>query len=194
MSRAGGGCGKARSPRTAPSAYPRVLPSWVLTVPLLLGGAQAGLSARADPTTNTHQSWHLSVRADRLSVQLDRVPLGLVLAELARQSGFRVHLSEGVETAEVSNTFGRLPLDEGIERLLAGWPHAVLYAPGAAEAGGTPVRRIAQLVVLSPAGPASRAPQAGGEAGLDAALASPDPQVRIQATVACPTTGLEMVS
>lgn len=152
---------------------------WWIALGLLLGGLWTPV-ASGEEGRAAAASWSLSLHGDRLSVHLDRAPLGLVLAELARQGGFRVHLSTGVEAAVLSTTFERLPLDEGIERLLAGWSHVVLYAPGSEARGPGPLR-IAALLVLAPAGPPLRDSHAGGAAGLAAALASPDPQVRIQA-------------
>ena len=151
----------------------------VLLVGLLLG-LLPGVAAGAEPVPPLVVSWEVSLDGNALTVHANHAPLRLVLVELARQGGFRLHLGQGLEEAVVSTRFERLPLDEGLDRLLVGWPHAVLHASGTAGAGVRQVRRMTDLVVLAPAGAASREPPTGG-ASLAAALASPDPQLRIQA-------------
>jgi hypothetical protein len=122
----------------------------------------------------------VSLDGDRLTVHLDGVPLRLVLAELARQGGFRVRLSERLDAPVVSAHFERLPVDRGVAPLLARWSYAVLYAAGSV-AHGRSAGRITDLLVLAPAGPPHDGLQDGHASDSTAAPASPGPQERIQA-------------
>ncbi|PYM31660.1 MAG: hypothetical protein DME15_16955 [Candidatus Rokuibacteriota bacterium] len=87
---------------------------------LLLGvlGMLGSQSARAEPRNPGSPSWILAVQGDRLTVELHRVPLGEVLAELARQARLHVALSEATGHELVSASFRHVPLDQALRRLL----------------------------------------------------------------------------
>lgn len=70
----------------------------------------------------------LSIRGDRLSVTLRQVPVGDVLAELARLTGIQVSVEGAVATEMVSAEFTHLPLEEGLKRVLQGKKYALTYA------------------------------------------------------------------
>jgi len=114
-----------------------------------------------------------------VTAQLDRVPLPLVLAQLARQAGLHVSGGEAAGHVLVSTSFRDLPLAEGIQRLLGDQPHVLVYA-GAPAAPRTPPRwRISEIIVLAKAQPPAAAQPAGASKGWG--FADPDPEVRIQA-------------
>jgi hypothetical protein len=150
---------------------------WVAV--LLVGGPLGDVSAAGEAGPAGPAPWFVVVEGDRLTVQLDRVPLPLVLAEVARQAGLYVSGGEAAGDVLVSETFRDLPLAEGIQRLLGAQSH-VLVSARAPAAPGAPARwRISEIVVLSRA----QAPAAGQPAAASQAppRAVPDPQVRIQA-------------
>jgi hypothetical protein len=151
-----------------------------LTV-LVLMAAVGQSVGQADVNDPVQPAWVLSLDGDHLTVHLDEVPLRRVLAELARQGGFRVQLSERLDAPVVSAHFERLPLEEGLERLLAGWSYAVFHAASPGEPGRSTARRITEVLLLAPAGPPQEAVQEGYRPDATAALESPGPQTRIQA-------------
>ncbi len=67
----------------------------------------------------------LRVQGNRLTVQLDRVPLERVLAELARQAHLQVHFPPSLRADILSDAFD-LPLDQGLSRLLMRYSFAIL--------------------------------------------------------------------
>jgi HEAT repeat protein len=117
------------------------------------------------------------VAADRLTVQLDRVPLPLVLAQLAHQAGLQVAGSAAAEGVLVSVSFRDLPLAEGIQRLLGHQPHVLAYARAPAAPGAPGRWRLSEIILLSKAQPPA---EPAGDPGIPA-LEAPNPQVRIQA-------------
>jgi hypothetical protein len=144
----------------------------------LLAGSVCGLSASgavhaAEPT------FTLSVHGDRLTVQIDRVPLGRVLSELARQAKMRVEFPASIQNEYVSERFDNLPLEQGISRLLSGRSIATVYEAqsGQPQTANT-TRRVTELWVLPKHKPA------GSAIVLDswsdsAFLEEPDPSVRL---------------
>ncbi len=153
-------------------------------------------TANAVEPKKASPSWSLSVNGDRLTVNLDRVPLREVLTELGRQAHLHISLTEPAGRKLISDAFRSLPLDEGIDRLLNGHPHAVLYENRQSAPGVARVEKIREIVVLSGEGappyqPDDRAkvsePSVEPAAEIDAtaqvsaALQDPDPAVRIKA-------------
>jgi hypothetical protein len=149
----------------------------------------------AQVTPKTPPSWFLSVQDGRLTVNIDQAPLGDVLAELARQANFRVSLAESTGKQVISRAFRALPLHEGIDRLLMGHPHAVLYEEPSPSLEPSSVKKIREIVVLSDAGappsqltarpPTREADVKSGKdvdamARVSAALQDPDPAVRLK--------------
>jgi hypothetical protein len=157
----------------------------------------AGLStANAVDPKKASPSWSLSVNGDLLTVNLDHIPLREVLTELGRQAHLHISLTEPAGTKLLSDAFRSLPLDEGIDRLLNGHPHAVLYENRQSAPGVARVEKIREIVVLSGEGAPSYQPDDRAKASepsveLDAemdataqmntALQDPDPAVRIKA-------------
>jgi hypothetical protein len=119
------------------------------------------------------------VAGDRLTAQFDRVPLPLVLAEVACPAGLRVWGGDAAGDLLVSASFQDLPLAEGLQRLLGGQPHVLAYARAPADAAAPTRWRISEVVVPSRA-QRDAADQPPGDPRTPA-LADPDPQVRTQA-------------
>ncbi|HKA41021.1 MAG TPA: hypothetical protein VKF40_03435 [Burkholderiales bacterium] len=110
----------------------------------VLGGF-AGTAICADPQGASVPSFLLIARGDRLTVQLDRVPLRLVLSELTRVAGIRCEFPESAGNTVISEAFANLPLEQGIARLLNGHSFMVAYQdvvpiPGAPRQG--PIKQL----------------------------------------------------
>jgi hypothetical protein len=168
----------------------RCLPCVMLLVLLL-----SVLPLHAQVPQKPPPSWSLSVQEDRLTVDIDHAPLSEVLEELGRQAHLHVALSASAGKQVISRAFQDLPLEEGIERLLVGHSHAVLYEDGPLPLGASGVKKIREIVVLSYEGAPSsqltdRAPareptlKTGADvdamARVSAALQNPDPGVRLK--------------
>src|SRR5207249_3128088 len=106
-------------------------------------------SARAEPRHPETPSWVLAVQGARLTVELHRVPLGAVLAELARQAELHVALGEAAGHEFVSASFRNVPLDHAIRRLLGTRSYALVYAPTASGPSEGEPGRISELIVHS---------------------------------------------
>ena len=143
----------------------------VLLLGLLLG-LLPGVASGGEPVPPPSASWGISLHGDDLSVHADRAPLWLMLVEIARQGGFRVQLSETAAQGVVSAHFERLPFLEGLDRLLVGWPYAVIQTPAARGSRSDTLPRIVELLVLSPA---------ASDSGHALTVFAPDPQARIAA-------------
>jgi hypothetical protein len=70
-----------------------------------------------------------------LTVQLERIPLRLAIAEVTKQAGVQIILEDGAGNEPVTASFHALPLDEGIRRLLGPHSYAVIYAAAGTPAG-----------------------------------------------------------
>jgi len=86
---------------------------------VFLLGLSIGVLHAAEP------SFTLRVQGDRLTVRLNRAPLGRVLAELARQARLQVRLPPSLRADPLSDAFD-LPLGQGVSRLLLGYSFAIL--------------------------------------------------------------------
>jgi hypothetical protein len=89
---------------------------------------------------------------ERLTVDIDRVPLDQVMAEFEGVTGIAIR-GELRDTHEISKRFDRLPLGEALERLLGQQNFAVRY-----DAAGRPT--VVELYGLAQAGTATRDAQA----------------------------------
>jgi len=148
---------------------------WVLLV--LMSGPLWGVRAAGDAHALDPTPWSVVVADDRLTVQLDQVPLSLVLAEVARQAGLRVSGSDGTGDMRVSASFRDLPLADGLRRLLRDRSYVLVDAPAPP---GTPMpRRMGEILVLTHGQPRSAA-QPAGDPG-ETAVAERDPSERIRA-------------
>lgn len=159
---------------------PAVRRSPPLLLILLVGFLEGlgSLSARAEPRPPGAPAWVLVVQGDRLTVELKGVPLGAVLADLARQAGLRVALSEATGQDLVSARFRNMPLDQGIRRLLGPRSYVLVYAPRASGPSAPGPGRISEVMVLS-----GQDQQRAGDSvdALTYALVDPDERVRARA-------------
>jgi len=139
-------------------------------------------SARAEPRHPETPSWVLAVQGARLTVELHRVPLGAVLAELARQARLHVALSEATGHELVSASFRHVPLDQAIRRMLGTRSYALVYAPTVSGPSAHEPRQISELIVLSGTDqPADREDARPAEPTEAEGLRHPDLHVRITA-------------
>jgi len=126
----------------------------------LLAGALCALAVNCEALHAAESAFVLSVRGDRLTVQLHHVPLGQVLAELARQARIRVQLPPSMQADPISDAFADLPLEQGIARLLQGRSFAIFHESPSAQ----PIRSgdiaATQLWVLPKPDQAGLAPAA----------------------------------
>jgi len=139
-------------------------------------------SARAEPRHPETPSWVLAVQGARLTVELHRVPLGAVLAELARQAELHVALGEAAGHEFVSASFRNVPLDHAIRRLLGTRSYALVYAPTASGPSEGEPGRISELIVHSGKRQPVESEEARQAEPTEAeSLRHFDPQVRITA-------------
>ena len=115
---------------------------------VVLGGTLPGVAVCADLPRAAAPAFQIAVHGERLTVALERAPMGRVLAELARQAGIRVDFPPSMQNDAVWASFEDMPLEQGISRLLAGYSFAIFHG----SASTTPVppdpHREMQLVVL----------------------------------------------
>jgi hypothetical protein len=156
--------------------------------------------AAAQIRSQDSPAWVLSVHdGSRLTANVNRIPLRLVLEELARQAPLRLSVSGEWHDQLVTAHFHALPLDEALAQLLSGFSYAIVYAAAPDGVGPAATTQIVELMVLekAPAKDTDRSvasavtsntgkgPRQG--ATLDTppewttALQHPDTQVRLQA-------------
>ncbi len=107
----------------------------------------------------------LSLQGNSLSVQVEQVPLGEVLAAIAQQTGLTVHLVGSVAEDEVSVEFQNLPLQEGINRIVGGRNYVLVYAQAPAATGRLGLRGAREIGV-TPSGAASSIPSGSGDSAV----------------------------
>ena len=85
----------------------------------------------------------LLVHENRLTINVQNVPLETVLRDLSRQGTIEVTVLEKQATKghEVTARFVRLPLAEGLSRILAGWNYGLITMPGS--------DRIQEIILVS---------------------------------------------
>jgi hypothetical protein len=174
------GCG--RFPPTV--SRPCSLSRWLILSSLvwLLGALPAGAAPRPEAAEAPAPAtlWTLVVLGDRLTVQLDLVPLREVLAELARQAKLHLTIDESAGNEPVSASFHDVPLVDGIDRLLGPHAYALLYAPTSPLDGESEPKWIGELIVLSGKDlPADRSEALQADQAQAEGLGSPDLQVRL---------------
>lgn len=91
-------------------------------------------AAEAQVASHDKPVFTLTVREGRLSADINRIPLRLVLEELARQAALRVSVNEAAADYPVSEHFSALALSEALARLLAGYSYAIIYDASTSEA------------------------------------------------------------
>lgn len=121
-----------------------------LVVCCLVGSLEGGRVAAESPPAPTVP---LTLKDTLLSAKLDQVPLGVVLAELARQADLTVYITEATAQKVISTTFTGLPLPEGIARILQGESYALITEPTGPASGKPQGQRLAKIRVLSQGDP-----------------------------------------
>jgi len=139
----------------------------VTAFPLNVSGGEAGSPRRV-----------LDYREDRLTLQVQEVPLTEVVAEIARQSGAELR-GQVRKPREVSAAFESQPLVPALERLLGEQNFTLRYGPDGQlrmiQLLGQPQAPVAPS---TPAGPAAAAlkPTSGSPVGLAGVVAADDGQ------------------
>lgn len=111
----------------------------------------------------------LSVKAGLLSATINDAPLRQVLDALARQVPLEVYYSDNVAEQKITDTFERLPLEEGIRRVLKDTSHVLSYLEAVpAEDGRAAVRKMEIRIATSDTGSVSSAQQAVAPQGDEA--------------------------
>jgi hypothetical protein len=83
-----------------------------------------------------------------MTADFDRIPLRLVLEELARQLPLRMSLSEAWHDHPVTAHFRGLPLDEALARLLTGLPYGlIIYDPAPSATHSPATKQVVELLV-----------------------------------------------
>lgn len=108
-------------------------------------------AADAQRAPRDSPSRSLSVYEGRLTAHINRIPLRVVLEELARQVPLRLSVSGEWGDHPVTAHFRGLPLDEALARLLAGFSYALTYAPASYGAGSAATKQIGELMVFAAA-------------------------------------------
>lgn len=85
-----------------------------------------GILGVADPALA-----ELLLRDDRLTINVKAVPLETILHDLSRQGAFQVTVLEKQTTRGllVTEHFDQLPIEEGLNRLLADWNYSLTKSP-----------------------------------------------------------------
>ena len=94
----------------------------------ILGSALLVLYAASAAESSGPAAVRVAVRQGRLSVDLDRAPLGRVLAEVARQGGVMVFLDPSLENVEITARFRGLALDQGLKRICRDRSYAMVFS------------------------------------------------------------------
>jgi type II secretory pathway component GspD/PulD (secretin) len=163
----------------------------ILVLGLWTGGVAAERQEGAMPSVQ------LTVQGDKVSANIEQVPLGAVLTELARQAALTVYITPSDAKQTVSAKFEALSLAEGIKRILQNKNYALITAPTFSSEGKPIGQRVEKIRVLSQgeayttltghqeAGPAGNPPapqDADALAQLKRdALEAPDAKARIAA-------------
>ncbi|MGH8613429.1 MAG: hypothetical protein ACREYF_15790 [Gammaproteobacteria bacterium] len=116
-------------PRLHERGRARLVLCIALVAGLGLHGASAttrlAKSAQDQPVT---KQFSIGYREDRINARIVNTSLGEVCRALAQKTGVRCALNSGVATRLVSATINGLPLRKGIEKILAGFSHAIYPA------------------------------------------------------------------
>jgi hypothetical protein len=96
-----------------------------------------------------HPSLSPTVRADRVTARIRRVPLRVVLEELALHSALRLSVNGRWADYPVTADFLALPPDEALQRLLSGLSYAIIYeAAPELLPGDAAAKRVGELLVF----------------------------------------------
>ena len=155
-------------------------------------------AADGQQRSRSRTAWSLAVSDAHVSADVDRVPLRLVLEQLAREVPLRFTTSEAVRDHPVNAHFRDLPLNEALARLLAGLAYAaVIYDTTVSIDGSAGATRAVELLVMdrasgsksvqssvsSPVTISSLPPSGAVDVppDLQAALQNPDREIRLEA-------------
>jgi hypothetical protein len=106
----------------------------------------------------------VSIRDNRLSAALDRVPLWDVLAALAHEASFTISVTGEVETEPISIALHDVELEQGLRRLLRGTSYAMTYESAPSASASPNTLRLVELTVFgsAKAAPDSHVQDVGG--------------------------------
>lgn len=160
---------------------------WFLIIPILAICPALWQAAWAG---DAEREFRVIGRADRLTVNATGAPLDAILQEVARQGDLTVHVEPSVANEPVTAAFDDLSVQDGLEKILAGYNFAFAFSPHA-PGGPLSSRRVTEVWVLSKGegAPEDRRPVAVEEPPRPAPRAeadahSPDPFVRLRAVAA----------
>jgi hypothetical protein len=123
-------------------------------------------------------SWLLSVSESQVTADINRIPLRVVLEELARQVPLRFSLSEESREHPVTAHFPALPLEEALARLLTGLTYAlVISVPAPPATASAETKQVVELLV------SKKAPQAMIAGGKEASAVTAHTGPRQDATL-----------
>ena len=154
---------------------------------LAMGGLYSACAPAGSQDNATAASISIQRQGDRLTAQVSRTPLRLVLIELRRQAGIHGQLLDPADEDMVSESFRDTPLPEAIARLLNGRSF-VIYRDGPTRDEATDATRL-QLVILPrthAAAPIARPSDEQDSTSIDdlaQAMVDPDEKTRIRAQI-----------
>lgn len=92
----------------------------------------------------------LSVRKDRVTARIRRMPLRIVLEELDRHSALRLSLNGSWREYLITADFSDVLFDEVLQRLLSGLSYAIIYESATAVLlpGESEAKRVGELMVF----------------------------------------------
>jgi len=79
--------------------------------------------------SRTHMNFKLEYLNNKLSVNVEKVSLGSVLAEIQEKTGIKFQLDKESYDRIISVGFQALPLEKAIQRILNNLNHAVIFGP-----------------------------------------------------------------
>jgi len=116
---------------------------------LALGSVAWTAGAWAAPAGPPLQPAVVAFREGRLTVRAEGIPLGVVLAALARETRLVVTVNGSPADEPVSVTLTEVDLESGIRRLLLGRSYLLVSAEEPAQPGHPQSGRLLEVVVLS---------------------------------------------
>jgi hypothetical protein len=150
----GGAQAPAQGVRSTPAATPPAPPDPAAPTPVLDEEPEA---AEGDVASGIEEGTLVRYHDDRLTVALADAALGTVLREIGRQSGARIRI-DGIADRQVSLSFERLRLDEGLRRLLDHENFTLIYTEQRGPDGRVLRTRLKELQVFGTHSAAPAAP------------------------------------
>lgn len=90
--------------------------------------------------TNVHLAWSQASEQPTISVKAQDRPLGAVLADIARETGYRISINDQWKEHRVQVAFRDKPLDKALKYILADFNHAIFFGPD----------KLIKIVIYSP--------------------------------------------